>query len=188
MNTHTYTHTHTHEHTHVCIAVFIPVTFPDERDLCVLICSGDIKWYNECVSCYLYLAPVSLYTILHDGKYFITDFCTDWNIITVMWINTMWFIHFIFRVCFNELYKWHIFSATGNKVSKDPDSTEMCLLYLFCSRLESKLSAVSSNMSLSGTYFFADNFFVIILCLHRALNKVTQSANQHMHTFNFFIY
>ena len=83
-HTHTYTHTHTHEHTHVCIAVFIPVTFPDERDLCVLICSGDIKWYNECVSCYLYLAPLSLYTILHDGKYFITDFCTDRNIITVM--------------------------------------------------------------------------------------------------------
>ena len=27
--------------------------------------------------------------------------------------------------------------------------------------------------------------FVLILYLHRALNKVTQSANQHMHTFNF---
>ena len=107
---HTNTHTHTHEHTHVCIAVFIPVTFPDERDLCVLICSGDIIWYNECVSCYLYLAPLSLYTILHDGKYFITDFCTDWNIITVMWINTMWFIHFIVRMWFNALCKWHIFS------------------------------------------------------------------------------
>ena len=26
----------------------------------------------------------------------------------------------------------------------------------------------------------------VILYLHRALNKVTQSANQHMHTFNFF--
>ena len=26
----------------------------------------------------------------------------------------------------------------------------------------------------------------LILYLHRALNKVTQSANQHMHTFNFF--
>ena len=25
----------------------------------------------------------------------------------------------------------------------------------------------------------------IILYLHRALNKVTRSANQHMHTFNF---
>jgi len=108
--TQTHTHKHTHEHTYVCIAVFIPVTFPDERDLCVLICSGDIKWYNECVSCYLYLAPVSLYTILHDGKYFITDFCTDWNIITVMWINTMWFIHFILCICFNALYKWHILS------------------------------------------------------------------------------
>ena len=104
------THTHTHEHTHVCIAVFIPVTFPDERDLCVLICSGDIKWYNECVSCYLYLAPLSLYTILHDGKYFITDFCTDWNIITVMWINTMWFIHFILHIWFNVICRWHIFS------------------------------------------------------------------------------
>jgi len=43
----TQTHTHTHEHTHVCIAVFIPVTFPDERDLCVLICSGDIIWYVQ---------------------------------------------------------------------------------------------------------------------------------------------
>ena len=109
VNTHTHTHTqtqthtHTRTNTHVCIAVFIPVTFPDERDLCVLICSGDIKWYNECVSCYLYLAPLSLYTILHDGKYFITDFCTDWNIITVMWINTMWFIHFILCIWFNAL-------------------------------------------------------------------------------------
>ena len=28
--------------------------------------------------------------------------------------------------------------------------------------------------------------YKIILYLHRALNKVTQSANQHMHTFNFF--
>ena len=28
--------------------------------------------------------------------------------------------------------------------------------------------------------------FMFILYLHRALNKVTQSANQHMHTFNFF--
>jgi len=27
-----------------------------------------------------------------------------------------------------------------------------------------------------------------ILYFHRALNKVTQSANQHMHTFNFFIF
>ena len=26
----------------------------------------------------------------------------------------------------------------------------------------------------------------VIVYLHRALNKVTQSANQHMHTFNFF--
>ena len=26
---------------------------------------------------------------------------------------------------------------------------------------------------------------IILLYLHRALNKVTQSANQHMHTFNF---
>jgi len=28
----------------------------------------------------------------------------------------------------------------------------------------------------------------MILYLHRALNKVTQSANQHMHTFLFLIY
>ena len=32
------------------------------------------------------------------------------------------------------------------------------------------------------------NISKVILYLHRALNKVTQSANQHMHTFNFFIY
>ena len=29
------------------------------------------------------------------------------------------------------------------------------------------------------------NYVRRILYLHRALNKVTQSANQHMHTFNF---
>ena len=29
------------------------------------------------------------------------------------------------------------------------------------------------------------NVKVLILYLHRALNKVTQWANQHMHTFNF---
>ena len=28
----------------------------------------------------------------------------------------------------------------------------------------------------------------IILYLHHALNKVTQSANQHMHTFNFLLF
>ena len=29
---------------------------------------------------------------------------------------------------------------------------------------------------------------LVFLYLHRALNKVTQLANQHMHTFSFFIY
>lgn len=73
----------------------IPLTFPDELDLCVQICSEFIKWYNGCFSCCLYSAPLSVYTILHDGKYFITDFCTEWNIIIVTWINRRWFIHFI---------------------------------------------------------------------------------------------
>ena len=63
-----------------------------------------------------------------------------------------------------------IFSATGNTVSKDPNSTEMCLLYLFYSRMESKLSSVSSNVSLAGTYSLADNFFVS--CLNYMVHSV----------------
>lgn len=60
--------------TYYCIPL---ITSPDELDMCVLMCSGFIKWYSGCFSCYLYSAPLSLYTIQHDGKYFITDFCTE---------------------------------------------------------------------------------------------------------------
>lgn len=83
----------------------IPLTFPDDIDLCVLICSGFIRWYNGCFPCCLYSAPLSVYTILHDGKYFITDFCTEWNIIIVTWINrsglfisSFTYYHFTFSI------------------------------------------------------------------------------------------
>jgi len=38
--------------------------------------------------------------------------------------------------------------------------------------------------------FIETRNYSVVLYLHRAFNKVTQSANQHMHTFNFclFIY
>lgn len=65
-----------------------------------------------------------------------------------------------------------IFSAKGNTLSKDPNSTELCLLYLFYSRMESKLSRTSSNVSLSETYFLADIFFVG--CLNYTVHSVTK--------------
>ena len=45
-----------------------------------------------------------------------------------------------------------------------------------------------SILSTPSFLLFAKTSVLFILYLHRALNKVTQSANQHMHTFNFFIH
>jgi len=47
----------------------------------------------------------------------------------------------------------------------------------------------SINTALNGDKWRAVvNKVMNFLYLHRALSKVTQSANQHTHTFNFFIY
>jgi hypothetical protein len=56
----------------------------------------------------------------------------------------------------------------------------MCLLYLFYSRMESKLPPASSNVNLSGTYFLADNFFVCFLnYVVHAVTKLNAGVTSH---------
>lgn len=146
----------------------IPLTFPDELDLCMLICSGFIKWYNECFSCCLYSAPLSVYTILHDGKYFITDFCTEWNIIIVTWINRRWSFHFIIYMWYKHFTFKHIQCKEAKCASiliqqKCAYYSSFCFLFLIfhiciyswklilCFTVASELSPATGNTSLCLT-------------------------------------